>query len=200
MIWKRLFQPILFGLSALWTNHATAHPHVWLDHYATLVWDKEKLVAVKVDWTFDEFFTAIISDQFDLNKDQKFDAAEFEQVKLRAFDNLQGFSYFTHIWLDGQKINLPAPSQFTPSFVDQRIHYQFTIPLNPVVDPQKQEIRLGFYDETFYIDVGLDKDDPVRFEGNFGNCHFENAEDPANPIYYGTINPVITSIKCPSGS
>jgi hypothetical protein len=47
------------------------------------------------------------------------------------------------------------------------------------------------------VEVLLDQDDPVRFEGiPSGGCTYEIQEDAENPIYYGMVYPLTITLNC----
>ena len=57
--------------------------------------------------------------------------------------------------------------------------------------------RPGIYDAEYYVEVLLDEDDPVRFEGlPSGACTYAIEEDSEHPIYYGLVNPLTIVLSC----
>ncbi len=50
-----------------------AHPQVWIETVATFVFDRGKVVGIKLEWTFDEFFSESLIDTFDPKKKGRFD-------------------------------------------------------------------------------------------------------------------------------
>lgn len=66
-----------------------AHPHVWIDTIATFVFERGKLVGIRLEWTFDEFLSDTLLRTYDTDKDRQFDDRETRQIQERAFSSLQ---------------------------------------------------------------------------------------------------------------
>ena len=71
------------------------------------------------------------------------------------------------------------------------------MPLAEPVDPGASRFAAGIYDPEYYVEVLLDEDDPVRFEGlPSGACTYAIQEDSEHPIYYGLVNPLTIVLSC----
>src|SRR5262245_14835223 len=82
---------------------AAGHPHVYIDNTTTFQFAGGKLVALKLRWVFDELFSATVIDQFDTDKDGRFDAKERAALEQGAFANLREYAYFTYLTVDGDE-------------------------------------------------------------------------------------------------
>jgi ABC-type uncharacterized transport system substrate-binding protein len=175
----------------------TAHPHVWIDVVATFVFERGKLAGVRLEWTFDEFLSDTLVRTYDKDKDGTFDEKETQQIQAQAFSSLKDQNYFTHLSLGGKKIPIREVTDFSAMLRKGRLVYRFTVPLHPGVDPAKTPVALSVYDETYYVDVSFDRDDPVRFEGVPKlACRYEVREDAKNPIYFGMVLPLQATLDC----
>ena len=175
----------LWGLG-LWlaiSGSAGAHPHIWVDHDATFLFDEAgRVTAIRERWRFDEMFsTGVISD-FDKNKDKAFDAKELVKLKSAAFDNMKDSGFFTHVWADGIKLALKAPVGFVAVIDGPQLVYTFTLPLPEPVDAARHKLGLIVADQEFFIDFHVADLDPVRFEGPQA-CGFTVVDDPEHDVW-----------------
>ena len=83
---------------------AAAHPHIWIDATATFVFAQDRLVAVRQSWIFDEVFSTVMINQFDRNRDRRFDADELAKLRAGAFASLKNYSFLTRLTVDGDEI------------------------------------------------------------------------------------------------
>ena len=179
------------------SDPAAAHPHVWIDATVTFVFEERMLIGLRQRWAFDEFFGSFVIEEHDANADGAFDETEIEAIREQAFGNLREYDYFTHARLDGEKLPLAELSDFTARIEDGLLVYEFTMPLPEPVDPGAGRLVAGVYDVEYYVEVLLDQEDPVRFEGlPSGACTFAIREDTENPIYYGMIYPLAITLDC----
>ncbi len=177
-----------------------AHPHVFIDGVTDVVFENGKIIGIRQHWTFDNVFSLLLIEDFDANKNRKFDKPEIEALRKGAFAAVREFGYFTHIRLDGKKIAVDRVSEFTASVTKGRISYSFFVPFAKPVDPKTTKVDLGTYDDTFYVSVTYDAIDPVRLAGaGSSGCHFKIYEDAENPIYFGMVVPRRAKILCAAG-
>jgi len=177
-----------------------AHPHVFIDGVTDVVFENGKVIGIRQHWTFDNVFSLLLIEDFDANKNRKFDKPEIEALRKGAFAAVREFGYFTHIRLDGKKIAVDRVSEFTASFAQGRISYSFYVPFAKPVDPKTTKVDLGTYDDTFYVSVTYDAIDPIRLAGSGSSgCHFKMYEDAKNPIYFGMVVPRRAKILCAAG-
>ena len=47
------------ALLAATAGPATAHPHVWITVESTVLYEQGSIAAIRHQWTFDEFYTAM---------------------------------------------------------------------------------------------------------------------------------------------
>ena len=177
---------------------ARAHPHVWIDAAATFVFADKKVVGVRVAWAFDELFSDFLRRQFDPKKTGAFDADALPKMKA-DLAGLKEFNYFTHIRVGGKVHKVSDVAEFRPAIRDKNVIYSFLVPLPAPVDPLATPVSVSLYDDSFYVDVALEKGDPVRMEGTRGACQFNVIDDRENPIYYGLVFPKRVDLKCRKG-
>jgi ABC-type uncharacterized transport system substrate-binding protein len=185
------------GLALASGGPAAAHPHVWINAVATLLFEDRMLVGVRHYWEFDEMFGSYVIEEHDVDGDGKLDRAEIASIQANAFSNLRDYDYFTHVRIDGKDMPLHEVRDFTARIENGVLVYDFTMPLAEPIDPGVSQFAAGIYDHEYYVEVLLDEDDPVRFEGlPSGACTYAIREDSEHPIYYGMVNPLTILLTC----
>lgn len=78
------------------TNHAVAHPHVFVEARSKLVFDDQgQAVAIKHIFRFDDAFTAFAIQGFDTNQDGVYSRAELAELAKVNIESMADFGYFT---------------------------------------------------------------------------------------------------------
>lgn len=176
---------------------AASHPHVWIDNVTTFAFKDGKLAAIKLQWTFDEVFGADIIAQFDKNKDKRFDEKEIAALEKGAFANLREYGYFTHLSVDDKPVPTRTVTGFAARIDKGALVYEFTVPVDPPVDPLRGRVALGVYDTTYFVDVEIGGRESVKFEGAGGmDCSTQTAENPRKRIYEGQVIPLEMFLTC----
>jgi len=192
----RLATPALaFALPFAVACAANAHPHVWIDVVTTFRFDAARLVAVGQTWRFDPYFSAFVAEQFDADRNGRLDAAEQKAVEAGAFAATAESGWFAHLRIDGHRTPWAGASGFKAELDDGVLVYDFVLKLDRPVDPVRQEVVVSPYDESYYIEVVPDRQDPVRYAGRNG-CHYELRDDVEARIYYGMIKPPSIRLRC----
>ncbi|MEK6711849.1 MAG: DUF1007 family protein [Nitrospinota bacterium] len=145
---------------------AQAHPHVWITNATTFLFQGDKLVGVRLEWTFDELFSDTLIREFDENKNRQLDPKEVQQIEADTFPHLKKFHFFTHILLDKKKVTVNEVHDFSATVVDKEtVRYRLTVRLPEPVDPRRVPVTVNVYDDSYYVDFIHEKKDPVRIEG-----------------------------------
>lgn len=187
----------LAGLVANGPSPASGHPHVWIDNVTTFVFQDQRLSAVRLTWSFDEFFGTAIIRRFDQDRNNRFEPDELSRLQAGAFDNLKEYKYFTHILLDGKELPEVSIQDFTASVRNGQLVYEFTVPLPSPVDPAAVEVIVTIYDESYFVEVALDPNDPVRFDRMpSGQCAFAIREGSSNLTAFGIAPYQLVSLTC----
>ena len=176
---------------------AAAHPHVWITATLTFLFDGARLVGLRQSWTFDPFFSSFLIEEFDADGDGRFDGAEQAVLRDNAFASTAEYDYFTFLRLGDEQLKVEEVADFAASIEGDAVGYAFTVRLPEPVDPVRTPVRAAVFDETFYVDLQFDPEDPVRFEGLTGSaCRFEVGQDRDRPIYFGMVYPPMVKLLC----
>ena len=179
-----------------------AHPHVWIDTVITAMFDRGTLTALREDWSFDEDFTAMALSEVRKGNDKSalrpLTEGEVQQLKLRAFANLAQTGYLTHVWAKDKSVAVSgAVTAFSARLDGGKLTYSFTLPLAAPLDPRVGVVRIGVWDDTYFIDVGPAKGVAARVEGEGSSgCRAGVVDDQDHPIYFGAVIPKVIEISC----
>lgn len=178
---------------------AAAHPHVWIDASATFIFADAKLAAVAHRWTFDEVLSAVFAREFDKNRDKTFDQAESKDLFEKTFESLKDYDFFMHFFVDEKRVTLTEVRDFRATIgPDGKLTYNFVVPLPQSVDPAKAQVRMSVYDDSYYIDVALNRAEPARIEGlAAGRCTIEASEKDAELANFGLSPTLHIRLRCP---
>lgn len=174
---------------------ATAHPHVFVDCEASLVFNDTGLAVLRQTWHFDEFFSAMILGDLGLSPKNSLDETAQRRVRAHAFDNLKNFGYFTYIYLDGKELPTPDPASFAARVEYGQLVYEFDMPLPAAASGSPRRLTFAVYDESFYTFL----DFPPR-EIGFDGAHaaftisWDTREQTDKRYYFGQITPVVVDV------
>ena len=145
---------------------AGAHPHVWIDARAQVIFDDQQHIsALRVSWRFDEFYSLFAIEGLDQNGDGEFEAAELQPLAELNVTSLQEYRYFTQMFADGAELAYGTVSDYGSRYEEGILTLEFVIPLETPVDPRRAQVSFKSYDPTFYIAIEPVLQDPVSFAG-----------------------------------
>jgi len=197
---KRILAMIGFACLAAASpiGSAQAHPHVWIDNRVTVEFEGGRVVALSMEWRFDTLFSAILLTDFDLDEDMQLDSMEADFMRRNAFIAIGDFSYFTHVKVDGVLVKWDEPMDFQGVVEGRAVVYRFRLPLPEPVDPNSQLLTIATYDRSFFVDVTLQKAEPVVLSGKgAASCHHQIVAKPDDsPNLWGVFTPPRIDITC----
>ncbi|SHG92941.1 DUF1007 family protein [Marivita hallyeonensis] len=129
-----------------------AHPHIFVDTALRFeVNDANEITGVTVTWTYDDFFTLLILEDYGLDSDGDGNLTEAELDTLFGFDLIEwpeGFEGDLYVYSNSEKIEMPRPRPIGIAVEDGLItatHYR-DIPAVPV-----DGLEVLQYDPTYYV-------------------------------------------------
>ncbi len=187
---------ILVGLSAGQPVHA--HPHVWADALAMLVFKEGRLTTIRMQWAFDEFFSLVLYEDFDFNRNGTFDDDEIEAMRRGAFAGLGEVNFFTDLRIDGEQVAWEGARNFGVAVSDSGIvAYSFSLDVPEPADPLDQAITLAVYDPEYYVSLEFLQSDPLRYIGmEDQGCSYAMEEASDTPLYFGAVFPTRAVLTC----
>ena len=143
-----------------------AHPHVFVDSRVTAEFHDGALSHVTAHWTFDRFFTHSVLRDFHLDRSGEYSAAQVEEVRQGAFDNLERYNYFIYVEVDGEEIESNNPRNFNVTLNDdEQLVYTFEIPVGVDVRGGGVTVEVAMYDEEYFVDMVF-ADDYLTVDGS----------------------------------
>jgi ABC-type uncharacterized transport system substrate-binding protein len=144
--------PILAGMM-LAPTAAVAHPHVFIDAAIAVIFDDQGMVeAVRIDWTYDEFFSLAIIEDRALDPDYDGVLTPEAAAALSGFDmqwdaDFPGDLYLT---LNGEPVSLARPSDWSAGYQDGKITSTHTRRLSEPLAVADMPLIIKAYDPGFY--------------------------------------------------
>ena len=172
------------------------HPHVFIENTLTIVFDRQGLEGILVKWIFDEFFSSMITGEFDSNHNGELEDTEIRTIKEKAFVNLANFEYFTFIKIEKKIFNVKYVRNFSAALAGGKLIYEFYIPCHVKATPAFKEFTITQYDPTYYTSVAFAKDNPVRLDSDSDfEVSYRIAKNTKKAYYFGQVNPVEVILK-----
>lgn len=197
-----------------------AHPHVWIDMVSRVVYSPTgHITAVRIAWTFDDFYSVAAVDGLDLNKNGTFDPPELQELADTYLKNLKSYGYFTAVEIGGKKVETGTARAGRAVVTKGLLTFSFELPLSKPVDPKVSTFSYSSFDPSFYIDISPAKSNPVFFDGPAPKgCGYAmrktDAEppkpealnmtqsllsQPATDGIFGALSVAIVDVKCKAG-
>ncbi|MFK7791429.1 MAG: DUF1007 family protein [Devosiaceae bacterium] len=179
------------------SNPAQAHPHVWVDAAAELIFDDVgALTQVRHAWRFDEAFSSYLMLGLDVNGDGVYSREETAELAEVNVTSLADFHFFTSIAgaattdrlgdLYSETFGSPQDYYLEHDGVNTTLH--FTLPLeNPVMAPQHDMVIVDIFDPEYFVAFSLIENDPVRMAGAPEACGLSIDEPPELDDSYANI-------------
>jgi ABC-type uncharacterized transport system substrate-binding protein len=151
---------------------ALAHPHVWVDAKAEIVWnDRGEISAIRHIWQFDPDFTAYATLNLDANNDNKLSEDELAPLAQTNMDALKEYDYFTHLYVggDNRKVAFGKPEEYWLDFHNQRLTLFYTLPLaKPVAIHGAAMLEVG--DPEYFVAISFVKGAEVHLDNAPKGC------------------------------
>lgn len=154
---------------------ARAHPHMWIDARARMVFDAQgRLAAIQQDWRFDEMFGAYTTQGLEKGPDGSLPAPTLQGM---ARDWMEALGepvshYFTRVAVGDQTLAFGAPRDAAVSWnpQDQRLTLSFTLPLAQPVAPGERGVRVDIHDPTYFVAYAFDAPGAVALADAPAGC------------------------------
>ncbi len=157
----------------MWSGPAAAHPHVFVDARAEIVFDKAgEITAIRHIWQFDEAFTAFAIQGLDTNNDGKLSDAELAPLAKVNVNSLKEYGFFT--WLRQGRKSFPfvPPTEYWLEFHGGRLTLFYTLPLKtPVAIHGKATLEV--FDPEYFVAFTFPKHKAVTLTGAPAGCTAE---------------------------
>ncbi|MBN9307885.1 DUF1007 family protein [Devosia sp.] len=162
---------VLAAVAALaWAGAAHAHPHIWIDAKATLVFnDQGELAAIHNSWTFDEAFSVWQIQGLDTDNDGITSSGEMQELADENLKGLAEYGFYTSLVEGGAPIALSSMNDGRFVFGNNRSTLTFGVALS---EPHRIERRLelAIADPEYYVAIAFAGPEDVTLQNAPVGC------------------------------
>ena len=150
----------LLGLLAA-SPLASAHPHVFVDGRAEIVFDvARRVTAIRNVWEFDEAYSAFATLGLDANGNGQLSAQELAPLAKVNIDSLKEYAFFTYLSAGKMQIAFKPPVDYVVTENEGRLTLAFTLPLaQPATVAGK--LVLEVFDPEYFVAFSFPKQGAV---------------------------------------
>lgn len=134
---------------------AFAHPHVWITARAQVVFAPDgKVTGIRHRWTFDEAYTAYVTQGLDRDGDGKLTSEELQDLADENAGGLSEFDYFTTLKVHGKPQAFSDPQEARMTMDGQQVTMDFLLPLKAPA-AVTGALAMEIDDPTFFVYFSL---------------------------------------------
>ncbi len=168
---RRLGALLLLTAATVATSaiRASAHPHVWVEATAEIIFRDGKVEGVRHAWTFDDMYSAFVTQGVGKNPAAPTED-ELKPIAKSNMESLAEFEYFTVMKAEGAKTDFAPPVDYSMSQDSKKlVTLKFTLPLKT---PAKLDGTFKFqvFDPNYFVALTLEKESAVKLIGAPAGC------------------------------
>jgi len=176
-IWRRW--AAMLGLVLLPPTQAVAHPHVFVESRAEVVFDDQgRVSAVRHVWRFDEAFTAFAVQGLDANGDGELSRAELQPLAQVNVESLAEYDFFTFLYQGDDAVGFAEPEEYWLDFYGGRLTLFYTLPLEAPRIVDATTLTLDVYDPTYFVAFEMTQDTPFAMVDAPATCTLDFTPPP----------------------
>jgi ABC-type uncharacterized transport system substrate-binding protein len=184
-ILRNLARLAVAGLVLFDAGNAFAHPHVFVDFQAEIIFDAQgRMTHVRNVWKFDRAFSAFAVQGIDAGADGKLTEKELAPLAKVNVDSLKEYAFFTYLSIGRQKLKFDFPDQYFLRMYDGRLTLFFQLPLATPTAPGPRT-KLEIFDPEYFVAFTFAKKDPITLYQAPQGCTTEI--QPPRPLDAGIM-------------
>jgi len=125
-----------------------SHPHVKITSTITFDFNGTTCEGCRVQWMFDDYFSASMINDFDKNRDGVFDEKELNNLYNGGFINLKNYGFFVFLRKNSVRTNPEKVSEFRAWQKERKLFYSFYITFYNKT--YSDDFYLAVFDRSFY--------------------------------------------------
>lgn len=156
--------------AVLVVSPAAAHPHVFVDGQAEILFDdQQRLTGVHNIWQFDAAFSEYAVQGLDTDSDGELSKAELKPLAEINVSSLEEYEFFSYLTIGSDRAALSPPKDYWLEFENGRLTLFFTLPLEEprVVDDYAM---LEVFDREYFVEFGFPDERPIQLKGAPAGC------------------------------
>lgn len=148
---KTIVSTVLACAAFALCGSAFAHPHVFVSARTEILYlPNGTVTGLKHIWSFDEGYSAYITQGLDKNNDGKLSADELAELAKVNMESLPDVGFFTVAKANGKLQEFGTPSQATLAFENKILTLTYTLPLKtPAAASRSFGVEIG--DPTYFV-------------------------------------------------
>ncbi|MEO0498550.1 MAG: DUF1007 family protein [Pseudomonadota bacterium] len=161
-------------LALLSPKLAFAHPHEWIEMKVEILFnDKGKAVAMRHDWTMDEFFSAYAVSDIDAKNGKPTEKALDELMK-EMLTNISEIGFFIKASHSGASVPLLRFEPVSLTMPGRNLRMQFVLPFLGALDLSQAPLAYKVYDPEYYIEMlHIEGPKPIILAGAPKGCRWD---------------------------
>lgn len=150
---------------------AEAHPHVFVDARAQIVFDGAgAITAIRNIWTFDEAFSAYAKQGLKRLANGRLTPESLEALARVNIHSLALYKFFTFQRRAGKLEPVGVGDQQKLSDDGERLTLTFTVTPSQPINPAEGPLTFELYDPEYFVAMSFVKDRPVSLVGAPAGC------------------------------
>lgn len=168
-----------WGLLALGSGAARAHPHVLITNSVAPVIDEQgRVTALDLRWEFDAAYSAFTAADLKGRKGAA-RAAELDKFARETLENLAEWGYYADLEAGGKRLAAGKAGNGAATLDDGILVLKFRLPLKEPLAVAGQTLAVRVYDPTYYIAIEMDKATAVKLPGLWSDRCTTRLREPA---------------------
>ena len=161
----RRWRPLLaLALIATPLSGAAGHPHIFIKHGMTLLFGAHNLVGIRMRWTFDEMYSAMLEADYTKAQDGSVTPEEVKRIEKENFSNLANYNFFIDLKINDAPVRVTDVQDFAATFSDHRATFEFTVPIKTEELREPNIAEIGVFDPEYYVEFTILDHDPITIE------------------------------------
>lgn len=159
-----------------------SHPHVKIISTITFEFNGTTCEGCRVQWMFDDYFSASMINDFDKNRDGIFDDRELNDLYNGGFINLKNYGFFVFLRKGSERSNPERVSDFNAWQNDRKLFYSFYISFKD--QRYSDDFYLAVFDRSFYCAAYYSNPAVIINQKKGGMPVYEITRNKKYPVYY----------------
>ncbi|WP_192895612.1 DUF1007 family protein [Arsenicitalea aurantiaca] len=155
---------------ALSAAPALAHPHIWIDAKATLVFDDAgALSAIRHAWTFDRAFSVWSIQGLDADGDGVVTTEEMQDLADENMYGLSQYDFYTYVGIGERTADFPRGVDPTLTYENERTTLRFEVQAEPAF-AFGNALEIAINDPEYYVAINFAGIEDVEMENAPEGC------------------------------